>query len=78
MTRQKFNLYSNYKERSSADCKFLQAALKFEYGFDELPTNMLPVAQLEAIVGTMLACAKLDNKTNKIFDFKDLDVINLV
>ena len=35
LTRQSFNLYSNYKERSSADCKFLQSALKYEYGFDE-------------------------------------------
>lgn len=78
LTRQKFNLYSNYKERSSADCKFLQSALKFEYGFDELPANMLPVAQLEAIVGTLLACDKINNKTAKIFDFKDLEVINLV
>ncbi len=77
LTRQKLNLYSNYKERSSADCKFLQAALKFEYGFDELPANMLPVAQLEAIVGTILACEKLEGKTSKIFDFKGLDVINL-
>lgn len=77
LTRQKLNLYSNYKERSSADCKFLQAALKFEYGFEELPANMLPVAQLEAIVGTVLACEKLNNKTNKLFEFKGLDVINL-
>ncbi len=78
LTRQKLNLYSNYKERSSADCKFLQSALKFEYGFDELPANMLPVAQLEAIVGTVLACEKLNNKTGKIFDFKGLDVINIL
>lgn len=78
LTRQKLNLYSNYKERSSADCKFLQSALKFEYGFDELPANMLPVAQLEAIVGTVLACEKLNNKTGKIFDFKGLDVINMI
>ena len=70
LTRQKLNLYSNYKERSSADCKFLQSALKFEYGFDELPSNMLPVAQLEAIVGTILAVEKLNNKTGKILDFK--------
>lgn len=78
LTRQKLNLYSNYKERSSADCKFLQSALKFEYGFDEMPANMLPVAQLEAIVGTVLACEKLNNKTCKIFDFKGLDVINMI
>lgn len=77
LSRQKFNLYSNYKERSSADCKFLQSALKFEYGFDELPTNMMPVAQLEAIVGAMLAEEKLKGNTKKIFEFKNLDVINL-
>ncbi len=78
LTRQKFNLYSNYKERSSADCKFLQSALKFEYGFDELPTNMMPVAQLEAIVGALLAEEKLKGNTKKIFEFRNLDVINKV
>lgn len=78
LTRQKLNLYSNYKERSSADCKFLQSALKFEYGFNELPANMMPAAQLEAILGTVLAEAKLNNKTKKIFEFKELEVINLV
>ena len=77
LARQKFNLYSNFKERSSVDCKFLQSALKLEYGFDELPNNMMPVAQLEAIIGTMLAEAKLQSKTDIIFKFKDLDVINL-
>lgn len=78
LTRQKFNLYSNYKERSSADCKFLQSALKMEYGFEELPTNMMPAAQLEAIIGTLLAEAKLQNKTKEIFEFKGLSVINLI
>ena len=77
LTRQKFNLYSNYKERSSADCKFLQSALRFEYGFEDLPTNMMPVAQLEAIVGTLLAEEKLKDNTKQIFEFKGLDVINL-
>ena len=77
LARQKFNLYSNFKERSSADCKFLQSALKFEYGFDDLPNNMMPVAQLEAIIGTMLAEKKLDGETESIFRFKNLDVINI-
>lgn len=77
LARQKFNLYSNYKERSSADCKFLQSALKTEYGFDELPNNMMPVAQLEAIIGTMLGEAKLQGKTQEIFSFNGLSVINL-
>lgn len=78
LTRQKLNLYSNYKERSSADCKFLQAALKMECGFEELPANMMPVAQLEAIVGTILAFEKIKNNTCKIFEFNNLDVINLL
>lgn len=78
LSRQRLNLYSNYKERSSADCKFLQAVLKQEYGFEELPPNMMPVAQLEAIIGTVLAQYKLENKTKKIFEFKNLDVINLM
>ena len=78
LTRQKLNLYSNYKERSSADCKFLQYALKQEYGFEELPNNMMPAGQLEAIIGTILACEKLKNNTKKIFEFKDLDVINVI
>ena len=77
LTRQKLNLYSNFKERSSADCKFLQNTLRNEYGLDELPPNMMPVGQLEAIVGTILAEEKLKNNTKKIFDFKNIDVINI-
>ena len=77
LTRQKLNLYSNFKERSSADCKFLQFALRNEYGFEDLPSNMMPVAQLEAIVGTILAEEKIKENTKQIFDFKGLDVINI-
>ena len=76
LTRQKLNLYSNFKERSSADCKFLQSILKNEYSFEELPNNMMPVAQLEAIVGTILANEYINNNTNEIFRFKNLPVIN--
>jgi hypothetical protein len=79
LTRQKFNLYSNFKERSSADCKFLQSTLRYEFGFEDLPLNMMPVAQLEAIVGLLLAEESLKkDKTKKLFEFKGLDVINLI
>jgi len=78
LARQKLNLYSNYKERSSADCKFLQSVLKYEYGFDELPSNMMPVGQLEAIIGTILADKKLKQETEQIFEFKGLSVINAI
>lgn len=78
LTRQKLNLYSNFKERSSADCKFLQGTLRTEFGFDDLPTNMMPVAQLEAIVGTILAEEKIKGNTKEIFKFKNLSVINVI
>jgi len=78
LTRQKLNLYSNFKERSSADCKFLQGALKNEFGFEDLPSNMMPAAQLEAIIGAILAEEKLKNNTKAIFEFKNLSVINLI
>ena len=78
LARQKLNLYSNYKEHSSADCKFLQSALRLDYGFEELPSNMVPAAQLEAIVGTIIAGKKLENTTEKIFEFRGLDVINVL
>jgi len=77
LARQKLNLYSNYKERSSADCKFLQSILKQEYGFDELPSNMMPMGELEAIVGLLLAERKMKGETENIFEFKGLNVINL-
>lgn len=77
LARQKLNLYSNYKERSSADCKFLQSILKQEYFLDELSSNMMPMGALEAIVGTILAEKKLKNETEEIFSFKNLSVINV-
>ena len=76
LARQKLNLYSNFKERSSADCKFFQSALKFEYGFWEMPVNMLPVAQLEAITGAILGREKCRGNTSEIFKFHNLSVIN--
>lgn len=77
LARQKLNLYSNLKERSPSDCKFLQNILKTEFGFEDLPSNMMPVAQLEALIGTILAEKKMKNYTKNIFEFKGLDVINL-
>lgn len=43
-----------YKDRSPVDCKALQSALKHKFGFKELPSNMLPVSQLEALLGAYL------------------------
>ena len=79
LTRQSMHLNSCFKERSPADCKFLQQALKFEWGFDDLPNNMMPMSQLEAIIGAILAKEAYKNPENikKIFEFKGINVIDI-
>ena len=79
LTRQSMNLNSCYKERSPADCKYLQQMLRFEYGLD-LPSNMMPMSQLEAIVGAILARESVKNPDNikQISIFRDFAVIDFV
>ena len=79
LTRQSLHLNSCYKERSPADCKFLQQMLKVEWGFDELPNNMMPMSQMEAIVGALLAKEASENPENikTISEFKGLNVIDV-
>ena len=52
--------------------------MKYEWGM-ELPTNMMPMSQLEAIVGAILAREKAQNPDNVrvISTFKDFDVIDV-
>lgn len=78
-TRQSLHLNSCYKDRSPADCKFLQQALKYEWGFDEIPSNMMPMSHLEAILGAILAKEydKNPDKIEVIYNFKGLDVIDV-
>ncbi len=70
-----------YKDRSPVDCKALQSALKYRFGFKELPSNMLPVSQLEAILGAYLGIIMADTKTG--YDckvktiYQDIEVIGL-
>ena len=78
MSRLKLNLYSNFKQRSPADCKFLQNILKNEFGFFDIPANMMPAGALEAIVGSLVARAYAQGKTHKIADFNGIDVINVI
>ena len=77
MSRLKLNLYSNFKQRSPADCKFLQNILKNEFGFEDIPNNMMPVGNLEAIVGAIIARAYSQGETEVISEFNGVDVINV-
>lgn len=78
MTRQTLNLGSNFKERSPADCKALQQGLRLNYGFSNLPTNMMPMAHLEALIGAILA-KKIDAETQipqkPLFEFNGIPVL---
>ena len=42
-----------------------------------MPVNMMPVAQLEAIVGVLLGKEKINGKTKEIFEYRGLSVINI-
>lgn len=79
LTRLKLNLSSYFKERTPADCKFLQNALKTEYQFEDIPPNMMPMAQLEAIVGAIIMRERRNNPSNIkcLFNFNGIDVINI-
>ena len=52
-----------YKDRSPIDCKALQSALKYKFNLRELPSNMIPVSQLEAILGAYLGLIMATNST---------------
>lgn len=78
LTRQSLHLNSCYRERTPADCKFLQQILSTEWGID-LPVNMMPMSQLEAIVGAILAMENTKNPDNikQLFTFKGQKVIDV-
>lgn len=77
LSRLKLNLYSNFKQRSPADCKFLQNILRTEFGFSDIPTNMMPAGTLEAIVGALVAREYSKNNFEVVSDFCGVDVINV-
>lgn len=79
LTRQSLHLNSCFKERSPADCKFLQQTLTNEWGI-ELPQNMMPMSQLEAITGALLAKENYENKQNikTIASYRGLNVIDVI
>lgn len=75
-----FNNGYAFRERTPLDCKALQDTLRIKYDMRELPVNMLPVAQLEAILGAFLArnIALGENfEYKKIGEYENLPVIGV-
>lgn len=70
-----------YKERTPMDCKALQDILRIKYNLYELPGNMMPAAQLEALLGAILArMLVIDNpefKCKIIGEFEELKIVGL-
>jgi hypothetical protein len=57
----------------------LQQALKYEWGFSDIPSNMMPMSHCEAILGAILAKEYANNpeKIDVIYNFKGVDVIDI-
>lgn len=76
--KMKLGLNGMFKNRSPHDCKFLQNILKSQYEMYELPSNMLPISQLEAILGAIMAQRiSKENKAKVLYQYKGLDVLTL-
>lgn len=75
--RMMLNLQSPYISHSSADCKFLQNALKLKFNISPIINNLYPVTQLEAILGAycayLIANNKKEIKVDKIF--KNIQIV---
>ncbi len=73
----KLHLSGMFKHRSPYECKFLQNYLVEEYGMRELPSNMLPASQIEAILGAILAHKiSQNNNFQVLYNYKGLDVVS--
>ena len=74
-----FGCNEAFLDRTPADCKALQSGLKYKLDMVQLPSNMIPVSELEAVLGayTAFSYAKdCENKyCKKLFEFYGLDVI---
>ena len=75
-----FGCNEAFLERTPADCKALQSGLREKLNMKSLPTNMLPVSELEAILGayTVFCYSKQNQKCKKLFDFHGLEVIGFL
>ena len=74
-------LSSAFKLRSPIDCKSLQSAFRYKFKIYDLPANMVPAAQLEAILGAYLGYIMYNPESEYNFtkkaEYGGLDVLGL-
>ena len=80
LLRQAYGLNPNYLEKTSLDCKSFQSGLKIKYGFNIMSDNLLPAANLEAILCAMFAYDIKENKiqTKEIANYFGIKVLNKI
>lgn len=80
LLRQAYGLNPNYLEKTSLDCKSFQSGLKIKYGFNIMSDNLLPAANLEAILCAMFAYDIKENKiqTKEIANYLGIKVLNKI
>ena len=80
LLRQAYGLNPNYLEKTSLDCKSFQSGLKIKYGFNIMSDNLLPAANLEAILCAMFAYDIKENKiqTKEIANYFGITVLNKI
>ncbi len=78
-TKKALGCSSAFKDRTPTDCKSIQNTLRISCGMRELPTNMLPAAQLEALLGACLAHKIATGEEfvdfKKLYTYEKLNVI---
>lgn len=80
LLRQAYGLNPNYLEKTSLDCKSFQSGLKIKYGLNIMSDNLLPAANLEAILCAMFAYDIKENKiqTKEIANYLGIKVLNKI
>lgn len=74
-----FGLNTIFTNRSIHNCRCLQYMLKDKFGFTSLSKNMLPIAQLEALLGAFASYLIFQEKYNYkvLFNFNNIPVISI-
>lgn len=80
LLRQAYGLNPNYLEKTSLDCKSFQSGLKIKYGLNIMSDNLLPAANLEAILCAMFAYDIKEDKiqTKEIANYLGIKVLNKI
>ncbi len=68
--KKQLGLCYSFRDRTPVDCKTLQITLRSKLNIQNLPANMLPVSQLEAILCAYLSRQLIFGEENK--DFSEL------